>query len=66
MPLGAFWGQQIETQNEGRLSAARVSGGEIGIRTPVRLTPKPDFESGAFDHSAISPGIAILAGPREA
>ena len=27
---------------------------ERGIRTPLGC-PKPDFESGAFDHSAISP-----------
>jgi hypothetical protein len=31
------------------------SGGEGGIRTHVRHSPKPDFESGAFDHSATSP-----------
>ena len=30
-------------------------GGERGIRTPVTVARKPDFESGAFDHSAISP-----------
>jgi hypothetical protein len=33
----------------------RCSGGEGGIRTHVRHSPKPDFESGAFDHSATSP-----------
>ena len=33
----------------------RVAGGESGSRTHVGLAPKPDFESGAFGHSAISP-----------
>jgi hypothetical protein len=33
-----------------------LAGGEGGIRTHVRVAPKPDFESGAFDHSATSPG----------
>src|SRR3954467_6798643 len=33
----------------------RVTGGESGSRTHVGLAPKPDFESGAFGHSAISP-----------
>src|SRR3982750_920308 len=32
-------------------------GGESGSRTHVGLAPKPDFESGAFGHSAISPGL---------
>lgn len=31
------------------------SGGESGIRTHGALTGSPDFKSGAFDHSAISP-----------
>ena len=31
------------------------SGGEGGIRTHGNLTATPDFESGAFDHSATSP-----------
>ncbi len=34
-------------------------GGERGIRTPGEITPTPDFESGAFDHSAISPGRLV-------
>ena len=33
-------------------------GGEIGIRTLDRLPPILDFESSAFDHSAISPRTA--------
>lgn len=33
--------------------------GEGGIRTPVQVALKPDFKSGAFNHSATSPrGIA--------
>jgi hypothetical protein len=33
-----------------------IFGGERGIRTlGTGLTCTPDFESGAFDHSAISP-----------
>ncbi len=34
------------------------NGGERGIRTPVTIARKSDFESDAFDHSAISPGRA--------
>lgn len=34
--------------------------GEGGIRTLDRLSPIPVFETGAFDHSATSPGQAIL------
>ena len=30
-------------------------GGEGGIRTRVELTPKVDFESTAFNHSATPP-----------
>lgn len=39
-----------------KIQGLLVSGGEGGIRT--HDTPKriPDFESGAFDHSATSPG----------
>jgi hypothetical protein len=29
--------------------------GERGIRTPVTVSREPDFESGTFSHSAISP-----------
>src|SRR3954467_15717722 len=43
----------------------RVTGGESGSRTHVGLAPKPDFESGAFGHSAISPenGRIHIIGP---
>ena len=34
---------------------ARTVGGRGGIRTHVRIAPKPDFESGAFNHSATLP-----------
>src|ERR1035438_7044554 len=33
----------------------QVVGGRGGIRTHVRIAPKPDFESGAFNHSATLP-----------
>src|SRR5262249_28879377 len=33
--------------------------GEGGSRTHVGLAPKPDFESGAFGHSATSPGLLL-------
>ncbi len=33
----------------------RLTGGETGIRTLDTFDRIPDFESGAFDHSAISP-----------
>ena len=36
-------------------SVLHESGGEIGIRTLDRLPPILDFDSSAFDHSAISP-----------
>ena len=32
-------------------------GGEGGIRTPDTVARMPDFESGAFDHSATSPRL---------
>lgn len=35
-----------------------IFGGERGIRTPEKLAPLIDFESTAFDHSAISPLLA--------
>ena len=39
-----------------------IYGGESGIRTHGRFDPTPDFESGTFDHSAISPNrISIIA-----
>ena len=42
---------------------AFIFGGEEGIRTPVTVSGKPDFESGAFSHSATSPAITC-AGTR--
>lgn len=33
----------------------KISGGERGIRTLGGVTPTPDFESGTFVHSVISP-----------
>ena len=39
----------------GSASAILVSGGESGIRTHVRVSPKHAFQACAFNHSAISP-----------
>src|SRR6476620_5700360 len=49
-----------------RLTAVSIckclkSGGEIGIRTLDTRKRILDFESSAFDHSAISPRAAIIA-----
>jgi hypothetical protein len=40
----------------------KIIGGERGIRTLGRFAPTPDFESGTFDHSAISPVCALHSG----
>lgn len=37
-----------------------IFNGEGEIRTPVGYDPKPDFESGAFNRSATSPGAHKL------
>jgi hypothetical protein len=37
-----------------------LDGGRGGIRTHVRIAPKPDFESGAFNHSATLPAVAEM------
>jgi hypothetical protein len=37
------------------MSGVSKNGGRGGIRTHVRVSPKPDFESGAFNHSATLP-----------
>src|SRR6202171_6379865 len=34
----------------------KINGGERGIRTHVRVSPKHAFQACAFNHSAISPG----------
>jgi hypothetical protein len=39
----------------GHLLVACLNGGEIGIRTLGTASGSTDFESAAFDHSAISP-----------
>ena len=36
-----------------------INGGERGIRTPDRFNPMPVFKTGAFNHSAISPGFGV-------
>ena len=40
---------------------AKENGGRGGIRTPVGLTAKPDFESGTFNHSATLPLVYLQA-----
>ncbi len=49
------WGG--ETTREGRwvFVVRAENGGEEGIRTPATVSSRPDFESGAFSHSATSP-----------
>jgi hypothetical protein len=39
------------------------NGGEEGIRTPDTVSGIPDFESGAFSHSATSPLVRMLGTP---
>src|SRR5690606_8143688 len=41
-----------------------MSGGQGEIRTHDTLARIPDFESGAFDHSATCPGITDFAAAR--
>jgi hypothetical protein len=38
-----------------KLLILKIVGGETGIRTQVRVTPKHAFQACAFSHSAISP-----------
>jgi hypothetical protein len=44
----------------GVFALAKV-GGRERIRTSDRLSPTPDFESGAFNHSATLPAMKPLA-----
>src|SRR5215470_16089844 len=37
--------------------AGKITGGESGIRTHVRVSPKHAFQACAFSHSAISPAL---------
>ena len=37
------------------------SGGETEIRTQERVAPLPVFKTGAFNRSAISPLVSVLA-----
>ena len=39
----------------GKIDNCRLVGGETGIRTQVRVSPKHAFQACAFSHSAISP-----------
>ena len=38
-----------------------ISGGETEIRTQERVAPLPVFKTGAFNRSAISPLVSVLA-----
>jgi hypothetical protein len=40
-------------------TAIRIYGGETGIRTQVRVSPKHAFQACAFSHSAISPSVSL-------
>src|SRR5208282_554898 len=40
--------------------SGRKYGGESGIRTHVRVSPKHAFQACAFSHSAISPTTSLL------
>ena len=42
----------------------RTNGGRGGIRTHGRIAPTPDFESGAFNHSATLPAVVLCIVPR--
>src|SRR5437660_11352711 len=44
------------------LQGSYWSGGRERIRTSGRLTPTPDFESGAFNHSATLPQTRTRSG----
>ena len=58
-----FSGVQIQLTSESKSTLERVLfmiGGEIGIRTPGTRKGTIDFESTAFDHSAISPMFHTL------
>jgi hypothetical protein len=47
-------------KNRRSLEATQVSsGGESGIRTHVRVSPKHAFQACAFNHSAISPWDSV-------
>jgi hypothetical protein len=50
----------VESVEKRKVVAGGKAGGEGGIRTPGRVTPTSDFESGAFNHSATSPSFRIL------
>ena len=43
------------------LSMLVINGGETEIRTQERVAPLPVFKTGAFNRSAISPLVSVLA-----
>jgi hypothetical protein len=49
--------RQLKTQNTIDLIEQNQTGGRGGIRTHGSLATTPDFESGAFNHSATLPTV---------
>jgi hypothetical protein len=49
--------KRLRTDCAGKLSRLKT-GGESGIRTHVRVSPKHAFQACAFSHSAISPALS--------
>ena|SRR6185437_4487805 len=49
---------ELTVRGNSSLVGPRDSGGESGIRTHVRVSPKHAFQACAFSHSAISPFIS--------
>jgi hypothetical protein len=64
-----FWGGTVETRRispvlgweDGAIERKGLYGGEGGIRTPDRLTPMSDFESGAFNRALPPLRVSILS-----
>src|SRR6266481_1217448 len=57
-PTRSFWArmklrQTFATRHHAKIW--QIDGGRGGIRTHGRIAPTPDFESGAFNHSATLP-----------
>jgi hypothetical protein len=56
----------LSAKKKATLLGGFIYGGEAGIRTLGRDKPTPVFKTGAFDHSATSPGSSALRrGPEE-
>ena len=63
-PTGTFTGTCLLWLHHPIDNQQVKDGGRGGIRTHVRIAPKPDFESGAFNHSATLPFEANRPGRR--